>query len=71
MHYDWHWFWNYGNGDYGNQGPHQVDIARWFLGEDAIAPFSHGRRRAPGLQGLRRDAQHADRLSRLQDADDL
>ena len=40
VHYDWHWFWNYGNGDYGNQGPHQVDIARWFLGEDAIAPFS-------------------------------
>lgn len=40
VHYDWHWFWNYGNGDYGNQGPHQVDIARWFLGEDVIAPFS-------------------------------
>ena len=40
VHYDWHWFWNYGNGDYGNQGPHQVDIARWFLGEEEIAPFS-------------------------------
>ncbi|HOX56589.1 MAG TPA: Gfo/Idh/MocA family oxidoreductase [Candidatus Paceibacterota bacterium] len=40
IHYDWHWFWNYGNGDYGNQAPHQVDIARWFLGETAIAPFS-------------------------------
>ncbi|MDD4869808.1 MAG: Gfo/Idh/MocA family oxidoreductase [Kiritimatiellae bacterium] len=40
VHYDWHWFWAYGNGDYGNQGPHQVDICRWFLGEDAIAPFS-------------------------------
>ena len=40
VHYDWHWFWNYGNGDFGNQGPHQVDICRWFLGEDAIAPFS-------------------------------
>lgn len=40
VHYDWHWFWAYGNGDYGNQGPHQVDIARWFLGENAIAPFS-------------------------------
>jgi predicted dehydrogenase len=40
VHYDWHWFWAYGNGDYGNQGPHQVDIARWFLGEQAIAPFS-------------------------------
>ncbi len=40
VHYDWHWFWNYGNGDFGNQGPHQVDVCRWFLGEDAIAPFS-------------------------------
>lgn len=40
VHYDWHWFWEYGNGDFGNQGPHQVDICRWFLGEDAIAPFS-------------------------------
>ncbi len=40
VHYDWHWFWAYGNGDYGNQGPHQVDICRWFLGENAIAPFS-------------------------------
>jgi len=40
VHYDWHWFWAYGNGDFGNQGPHQVDICRWFLGEPAIAPFS-------------------------------
>jgi predicted dehydrogenase len=40
VHYDWHWFWAYGGGDFGNQGPHQVDICRWFLGEDAIAPFS-------------------------------
>ncbi|HWV98301.1 MAG TPA: Gfo/Idh/MocA family oxidoreductase [Candidatus Acidoferrum sp.] len=40
VHYDWHWFWAYGNGDYGNQGPHQVDICRWFLGDDSIAPFA-------------------------------
>lgn len=32
LHYDWHWTWNYGNGDIGNQGIHQMDIARWFLG---------------------------------------
>jgi len=32
FHYDWHWFWDYGNGDLGNQGVHQVDIARWILG---------------------------------------
>lgn len=39
VHYDWHWFWAYGNGDLGNQGIHQMDIARWFLGEEALAPF--------------------------------
>ena len=32
FHYNWHWFWEYGNGDLGNQGVHQVDIARWGLG---------------------------------------
>ncbi|MBV9300806.1 MAG: Gfo/Idh/MocA family oxidoreductase [Acidobacteriaceae bacterium] len=32
FHYNWHWFWEYGNGDIGNQGVHQVDIARLGLG---------------------------------------
>jgi predicted dehydrogenase len=32
FHYDWHWFWYYGNGDLGNQGVHQVDVARWGMG---------------------------------------
>lgn len=38
LHYDWHWTWAYGNGDLGNQGIHQMDIARWFLGEMELAP---------------------------------
>jgi hypothetical protein len=32
FHYNWHWFWDYGNGDLGNQGIHEVDLARWGLG---------------------------------------
>ena len=32
FHYNWHWFWEYGNGDFGNQGIHEVDICRWGLG---------------------------------------
>ncbi|MEN8157400.1 MAG: Gfo/Idh/MocA family oxidoreductase [Bacteroidota bacterium] len=31
FHYKWHWFWDTGNGDLGNQGPHQTDIGRWAL----------------------------------------
>ncbi|MDR1958492.1 MAG: Gfo/Idh/MocA family oxidoreductase [Planctomycetaceae bacterium] len=34
FHYDWHWQRLYGNGDLGNQGPHQTDIARWHIGVD-------------------------------------
>lgn len=29
VHYDWHWFWEYGNGEIGNQGVHEMDIAVW------------------------------------------
>jgi predicted dehydrogenase len=38
FHYDWHWDFNTGNGDLGNQGIHQMDIARWFLGEQTLSP---------------------------------
>jgi predicted dehydrogenase len=31
FHYNWHWFWDYGCADLGNQGPHQMDLARWGL----------------------------------------
>ncbi|MBT6004205.1 MAG: gfo/Idh/MocA family oxidoreductase, partial [Prolixibacteraceae bacterium] len=30
----WHWHWNTGNGDTGNQGPHQFDVARWGLNKN-------------------------------------
>jgi len=38
VHYEWHWLWEYGNGDLGNQGIHQMDIARWVLGEPELSP---------------------------------
>ncbi len=31
VHYNWHWFWDFGNGDIGNQGVHQMDAARWMI----------------------------------------
>ena len=36
LHYDWHWDFDTGNGDVGNQGIHQMDLARWALGEDGL-----------------------------------
>ena len=34
FHSPWHWLWDYGTGDIGNDGVHQLDIARWALGVD-------------------------------------
>lgn len=46
FHYDWHWIWEYGCGDLGNQGIHQMDIARWGLGVNELcqSAFSYGGR---------------------------
>jgi predicted dehydrogenase len=32
--YGWRWLWDYGTGDMGNDGVHDLDIARWGLGVD-------------------------------------
>ncbi len=44
VHYNWHWFWDFGNGEIGNQGVHQMDIARWGLPEvkEAFTVISMG-----------------------------
>ena len=39
VHYNWHWFWDFGNGDIGNQGVHEMDKARWAI-EGATLPRS-------------------------------
>ena len=60
LHYDWHWQRLYGNGDLGNQGPHQTDIARWGLGidEHPSSIISYGGRL--GYQAERKDNDYVD-----------
>ena len=36
LHYDWHWTHLTGNGDLGNQNPHELDKARWGLGKQEL-----------------------------------
>ena len=38
LHYDWHWDFETGNGDIGNQGVHEMDLCRWALGQQELAP---------------------------------
>ena len=45
VHYNWHWFWDFGNGDIGNQGVHEMDKARWLI----PAASSSGTVRAPPI----------------------
>ncbi len=40
LHYDWHWIWDTGCGDMGNQGIHEMDQARWMLGDPEGPPRS-------------------------------
>lgn len=60
FHYDWHWQRLYGNGDSGNQGPHQTDIARWGLGVDTHpnSVITYGGRL--GYQAERNDPNYVD-----------
>jgi predicted dehydrogenase len=36
VHYNWHWFWDTGNGDLGNLAVHGLDVARLALGLDGL-----------------------------------
>ncbi len=60
FHYDWHWQRHYGNGDLGNQGPHQTDVARWGLQLDRHpnSIISYGGRL--GYQAEKKDPNYID-----------
>src|SRR2546423_969386 len=32
LHYDWHWVWDTGSGELGNNNVHSLDLCRWGLG---------------------------------------
>jgi predicted dehydrogenase len=51
-HYCWHWYWDTGNGDTGNTGPHQLDLARWGMNknEHPVSVYSAG-----GIYGLHKE----------------
>jgi predicted dehydrogenase len=44
LHYNWHWFWDTGSGDTGNQGVNEIEILRWGLNkhELPVSIFSDG-----------------------------
>lgn len=42
VHYHWHWFYNFGTGDIGNDGVHGIDVARWGLGVETHPSFVSG-----------------------------
>src|SRR5690349_10464263 len=39
--YNWHWFWDTGNGDIGNQGVHELGVARWAMGDPEWPKSAH------------------------------
>jgi len=53
VHYNWHWFWDTGNGEIGNQGVHQMDIARWGIPGGTLpkSVFSMGGRWVDSTEG--------------------
>ena len=36
VHYNWHWMWDFGNGEIGNLGSHDLDVCRWAMPEGAV-----------------------------------
>lgn len=67
LHYNWHWVWNTGNGDLGNQGIHQMDLARWGLGK---REFPKAVQASGGRYGYTDDGETPNTLSASYEFDD-
>jgi predicted dehydrogenase len=67
LHYDWHYFWDYGNGDIGNQGVHQMDIAAWGLSAKELPRAVQS---AGGRLGYKDDGETPNTLLSLYDYGD-
>jgi len=67
LHYNWHWEWNTGNGDLGNQGIHQMDLARWGLNKNE---FPKAVMASGGRFGYKDDGETPNTLSVAYDFDD-
>ncbi len=59
VHYNWHWFWDTGNGDIGNQGVHEMDVARWAIKDEGLpkSVWALGGRFIPGAKDLKDQGQ--------------
>jgi len=67
LHYNWHWVWNTGNGDLGNQGIHQMDLARWGLNK---TEFPKAVQASGGRYGYSDDGETPNTLSASYEFDD-
>ncbi|MGO8697316.1 MAG: Gfo/Idh/MocA family protein [Limisphaerales bacterium] len=38
LNYEWHWFWDTGNGEMGNNGIHIIDLSRLLMGQEQPPP---------------------------------
>lgn len=57
FHYNWRWWKNFGNGDVGNDGTHEIDYARWGLGVDSLPTTAVG---VGGKYGIDDDQEFPD-----------
>jgi predicted dehydrogenase len=67
LHYNWHWVWNTGNGDLGNQGIHQMDLARWGLNKNE---FPKAVQASGGRYGYSDDGETPNTLAASYEFDD-